>query len=61
MEKEGLTVSAGPEAPHMATRLGLGKTVSEIEQRTHESQIKRAQRTRATVPETENCGRRCDW
>lgn len=60
VEKEGLTVSVGPEAPRMATKMGLGKTVSEIEQRTRESQIKRAQRTRATVPETENCGRRCD-
>lgn len=61
VEKEGLAVSAGPEAPRTATRMGLGKTVSEIEQRTHESQIKRAQRTRAAVPETEKCGRRCDW
>lgn len=37
VEKEGLTVSAGPEAPRTATRLGPGKTVSEIEQRTRES------------------------
>lgn len=57
---EGLTVSSGQEAPHMATRPGPGKTAPEMKQRIHEAQMKGPQRTRATAPKTEKHRRKCD-